>query len=57
MLILLVFGLGFTVQILWWVAAVLPVVWIAGFALRNRREGRRNAHRSGRRHSRSSSHG
>ena len=37
LLILVVFGFGFTMQILWWVAAVLLVVWIVGFAMRGRR--------------------
>jgi hypothetical protein len=36
LLILVAFGFGFMMQILWWVAAVLLVVWIAGFAKRGR---------------------
>ncbi|MFI6566148.1 hydrophobic protein [Streptomyces sp. NPDC050534] len=40
-LILVVFGFGFTMQILWWVAAALLVMWIAGFAMRGRGGGRR----------------
>ncbi|MFI1401117.1 hydrophobic protein [Streptomyces sp. NPDC020681] len=46
LLILVLFGFGFAVQILWWAAVVLLVIWIAGFALRNRgrsRGGRRYA--------------
>ncbi|MEV6171358.1 hydrophobic protein [Streptomyces sp. NPDC051954] len=41
LLILVVFGFGFTLQMLWWVAAVLLVVWLAGFAMRGRGGGRR----------------
>lgn len=41
LLILVVFGLGFTMQILWWVAAVLLVVWVVGFTKRGRTGGRR----------------
>lgn len=36
LLIAAVFGFGFTMQTLWWVAAVLLVVWIVGFAMRGR---------------------
>ncbi|MGX1907980.1 hydrophobic protein [Streptomyces phaeochromogenes] len=46
LLILVVFGIGFTMQTLWWVAAVLLVVWIVGFTRHGRGGGRR---RSGRR--------
>jgi hypothetical protein len=55
LLILVVFGLGFTMQTLWWVAAVLLVVWIAGFAMRGRGGGGRGGGRrgGGRRYSRS----
>ncbi|MCX4761788.1 hydrophobic protein [Streptomyces sp. NBC_01275] len=42
LLILVVFGIGFTMQALWWVAAVLLVVWIVGFAMRGRGGGRRS---------------
>jgi len=41
LVILVVFGIGFTMQTLWWVAAVLLVVWIVGFAKRGRGGGRR----------------
>ncbi|MDV9168844.1 hydrophobic protein [Streptomyces sp. W16] len=50
LLILVVFGFGFTTQALWWVAAVLLGVWIFGFARRGRGRGRR---RGGRRYGRS----
>lgn len=36
LLIQVLFGFGFTMQILWYVAALLLVVWIAGFAMRCR---------------------
>ncbi|MFL4949119.1 hypothetical protein ACJ6WE_17505 [Streptomyces sp. MMS24-I31] len=29
------FGFGFTLQFLWWIAAVLPALWIVGFAMRS----------------------
>ncbi|WP_405643937.1 hydrophobic protein [Streptomyces sp. NBC_00019] len=45
LLILVVFGFGFTMQALWWVAAALLVVWIVGFAMRGRGGGgRRYSH-------------
>ncbi|MEU7602565.1 hydrophobic protein [Streptomyces sp. NPDC041003] len=47
LLILLLFGLGFTTQILWYVAVVLLVVWIAGLAMRGRG---RSRSRGGRRY-------
>jgi hypothetical protein len=50
-LILVVFGFGFTMQALWWVAAVLLIVWIVGFAMRGRGSGGRRG--GGRRYSRS----
>ena len=46
LLILVVFGFGFTMQALWWVAAVLLVVWIVGFAMRGRGGGSRRYGRS-----------
>ncbi|MGW7407148.1 hydrophobic protein [Streptomyces sp. NPDC054833] len=46
LVILVVFGFGFTMQILWWVAAGLLVLWIVGFAVRGRSGGRRRYRRS-----------
>ncbi|WP_327064377.1 hydrophobic protein [Kitasatospora sp. NBC_01250] len=43
LLALLLFGIGFAVKILWWVAVVVLVVWLAGFIARG-------THPSGRRH-------
>jgi hypothetical protein len=31
LLALILFGVGFTVHILWWIATVLAVVWLIGF--------------------------
>jgi len=46
LLILVVFGFSFTMQALGWVAAVLLVVWIVGFAMRGRGGGSRRYGRS-----------
>ena len=34
LLALLLFGVGFAVKILWWVAVVVLVVWLFGFVMR-----------------------
>jgi hypothetical protein len=34
LLALLLFGVGFAVKILWWVAVVVLVVWLLGFVMR-----------------------
>ncbi|TPQ23397.1 hydrophobic protein [Streptomyces sporangiiformans] len=44
----MVFGFGFTMQPLWWVAAVLLALGLVGFAVRGRSDGRRR-HSRGRR--------
>ncbi|MEV6510258.1 hydrophobic protein [Streptomyces sp. NPDC051642] len=44
-LILVVFGFGLTMQALWWVAAILLVLWIVGFAMRGRGGGGRSGGR------------
>jgi Family of unknown function (DUF5670) len=31
LLALILFGLGFTVHLLWWIAIVLAIVWLIGF--------------------------
>lgn len=36
LLILVIFGFGFTLPILWWVAAALLILWIIGFVMRGR---------------------
>ncbi|MGP9022765.1 hydrophobic protein [Streptomyces sp. BR1] len=41
LLILLLFGVGFAVKILWWVAIVCLVVWLVGFVARPRGGSRR----------------
>ena len=33
-IILIVFGLGFALHVLWWVALVALVLWLLGFVLR-----------------------
>ncbi|MCX5215316.1 hydrophobic protein [Kitasatospora sp. NBC_00240] len=43
LLALLLFGAGFAVKILWWVAVVVLVVWLVGFVARG-------THSSGSRH-------
>ncbi len=35
LLALLLFGVGFAVKILWWVAVVVFVVWLLGFVMRS----------------------
>ena len=35
LLSLLLFGVGFTVHILWWVAFACVIVWLLGFAFRS----------------------
>jgi hypothetical protein len=34
LVVLILFGLGFTLHILWWIAVVALVVWLAGFVVR-----------------------
>jgi hypothetical protein len=31
LLALILFGVGFTIHILWWIAIILAVVWLIGF--------------------------
>ncbi|MCU7821265.1 DUF5670 family protein [Kitasatospora sp. DSM 101779] len=40
LLILILFGAGFAVNMLWWVALVLLVVWVVGFFARSGSGGR-----------------
>ncbi|MEV6052914.1 hydrophobic protein [Streptomyces sp. NPDC052107] len=35
LLALLLFGVGFAVKILWWIALVVLVVWLLGFLVRS----------------------
>ncbi|MDG4856869.1 hydrophobic protein [Streptomyces sp. T-3] len=51
LVILVIFGFGFTMQILWYVAAALLVLWIIGYVTRGRGSGGRSGR--GRRFSRS----
>jgi hypothetical protein len=34
LVILIVFGLGFAIHVLWWVALAALVIWVLGFFLR-----------------------
>ncbi|KAB8169837.1 hydrophobic protein [Streptomyces sp. 3MP-14] len=34
LLALLLFGLGFVVKALWWIAVVVLVIWVLGFLIR-----------------------
>jgi hypothetical protein len=34
LLAVLLFGLGFAVHLLWWIAVIVLIAWILGFALR-----------------------
>ncbi|WP_405009189.1 hydrophobic protein [Kitasatospora sp. NBC_01539] len=44
LLALVLFGAGFALKALWWVAVIVLVVWLVGFVARG-------THSSGRRHS------
>jgi hypothetical protein len=35
LLALLLFGIGFAVHVLWWIAIVVLVIWILGFFVRS----------------------
>jgi hypothetical protein len=34
LVILILFGLGFTLHVLWWIALIALVLWLLGFLLR-----------------------
>ncbi|MFF5567152.1 hydrophobic protein [Streptomyces sp. NPDC012623] len=34
LLALLLFGVGFAVKALWWIAAIVLIVWLLGFVMR-----------------------
>ncbi|HET6857409.1 MAG TPA: hydrophobic protein [Streptomyces sp.] len=34
LLVLVLFGLGFAVKILWWIAIAVLVIWLVGFLMR-----------------------
>ena len=36
LLALILFGVGFTIHVLWWIAIVVAVVWLIGFMVRPR---------------------
>ncbi|MGW0550985.1 hydrophobic protein [Streptomyces sp. Wb2n-11] len=35
LLVLILFGAGFAVEILWWIAIAVLVIWLLGFLLRS----------------------
>lgn len=35
LLALLLFGIGFAVKVLWWVALIVLVIWLLGFLIRS----------------------
>ncbi|MFF5449453.1 hydrophobic protein [Streptomyces sp. NPDC012888] len=35
LVILVLFGAGFAVEVLWWIALALLVLWLLGFAMRS----------------------
>ncbi len=39
LLALVLFGVGFAVKILWWVAVVVLIVWLLGFIMRSTSSG------------------
>lgn len=41
LLALILFGLGFALHVLWWIALVLIVLWLLGFVLRGPERHRR----------------
>ncbi|GHH77110.1 hypothetical protein GCM10018793_24360 [Streptomyces sulfonofaciens] len=41
LLALLLFGFGFAVKLLWWIALVVLVIWLLGFVFRAAEGGRR----------------
>ena len=34
LLALVLFGIGFSLHLLWWIAIVVAVIWLIGFAIR-----------------------
>lgn len=34
LLTLILFGVGFTLEVLWWIAAIMLIVWLIGFFAR-----------------------
>lgn len=43
LLALLLFGLGFAVKVLWWIALIVIIAWVLGFLLRTPTAGGRRA--------------
>jgi len=45
LLALLLFGLGFALHVLWWIAIIVLIVWLLGFVLRGGTGARRRWYR------------
>jgi len=45
LLALLLFGLGFALHVLWWIAIIVLIVWLLGFVLRGGTSPRRRWYR------------
>lgn len=45
LLAVLLFGLGFALHVLWWIALILLVLWLLGFVLRDGGGSRRRWYR------------
>ncbi|MFF2847755.1 hydrophobic protein [Streptomyces sp. NPDC058001] len=44
LLVLVLFGLGFAIKILWWIALAFLVVWVIGFLFHGSRTGGSRSH-------------
>ncbi|MET9800624.1 hydrophobic protein [Streptomyces sp. NPDC006368] len=42
LLVLILFGLGFAVEVLWWIALAVLVIWLLGFLFRTTTGGTRS---------------
>jgi hypothetical protein len=37
LVVLLLFGFGFAIHLLWWIAIIALILWVVGFFMRSRR--------------------
>jgi hypothetical protein len=37
LVVLLLFGFGFAIHLLWWIAVIALILWVVGFFMRGRR--------------------
>ncbi|MEU4211036.1 hydrophobic protein [Streptomyces sp. NPDC026206] len=35
LLVLILFGAGFAIKVLWWIAIIVAIVWLLGFVVRS----------------------